>query len=132
MFPRPDFFAGTELNFAQNLLYPLHPESKEPVKDQDIAIIAATEASRSEVTWADLRRRVGECYNALQHQGVKPLDRVAGFVGNHTNAIVAMLATTALGAIWTAVSPDTGVGAVLDRYVFLARSPLLASPARQT
>lgn len=115
MFPRPDFFPGTELNFAQNLLYPLHPESQDPVKDQDIAIIAATETSRSEVTWAELRKRVGECYNALRHQGVKPLDRVAGFVGNHTNAIVAMLATTALGAIWTAVSPDTGVGAVLDR-----------------
>lgn len=36
-------------------------------------------------------------------------------LGHNTNAIVAMLATTAIGAIWTAVSPDTGVGAVLDR-----------------
>lgn len=115
MFPRPDFFHGTELNFAENLLYPLYPGSKEPVKDHDIAIIAATETGRSEVTWAELRKRVEDCCNALQYQGVKPLDRVAGFVGNHTNAIVAMLAATALGAIWTAVSPDTGVGAVLDR-----------------
>ncbi|TVY42857.1 Malonamoyl-CoA synthetase [Lachnellula occidentalis] len=129
MFPRPDFFPGTELNFAQNLLYPLHPESQDPVKDQDIAIIAATETSRSEVTWAELRKRVGECYNALQHQGVKPLDRVAGFVGNHTNAIVAMLATTALGAIWTAVSPDTGVGAVLDRLVQIEPVVLFADNA---
>ncbi|TVY60888.1 Malonamoyl-CoA synthetase vrtB, partial [Lachnellula suecica] len=129
MFPRPDFFPGTELNFAQNLLYPRHPQSKEGVQDQDIAIIAATETSRSEVTWAELRKRVGECYNALQHQGVKPLDRVAGFVGNHTNAIVAMLAATALGAIWTAVSPDTGVGAVLDRLVQIEPVVLFADNA---
>lgn len=46
---------------------------------------------------------------------VQPGDRVAGFVANHTNALVAMLAATSLGAIWTAVSPDTGVTAVLDR-----------------
>ncbi|TVY50941.1 Malonamoyl-CoA synthetase vrtB [Lachnellula cervina] len=111
MFPRPDFFPGTELNFAQNLLYPLHPESQDPVKDQDIAIIAATETSRSEVTWAELRKRVGECYNALRHQGVKPLDRVAGW------------------AIWTAVSPDTGVGAVLDRLVQIEPVVLFADNA---
>ena len=46
---------------------------------------------------------------------VQPGDRVAGFVANHTNALVAMLAASSLGAIWTAVSPDTGVTAVLDR-----------------
>ncbi|KAK3044540.1 hypothetical protein LTR53_020684, partial [Teratosphaeriaceae sp. CCFEE 6253] len=44
-------------------------------------------------------------------------DRVAGYVANHADALVAMLAATSLGAIWTAVSPDTGVTAVLDRMV---------------
>jgi acetoacetyl-CoA synthetase len=47
--------------------------------------------------------------------GVKENDRVAGYVANHANALVAMLAATSLGAIWTAVSPDTGVTAVLER-----------------
>jgi acetoacetyl-CoA synthetase len=47
--------------------------------------------------------------------GVKEGDRIAGYVANHTNALVAMLAATSLGAIWTAVSPDTGVHAVLER-----------------
>jgi acetoacetyl-CoA synthetase len=47
--------------------------------------------------------------------GVRENDRVAGYVANHTNALVAMLASTALGAIWTAVSPDTGIHAVLER-----------------
>jgi acetoacetyl-CoA synthetase len=115
MFPRPNFFPNIELNFAENLLYPLHPTSKKPVQNHEIAIISVTEDNRAEVTWTELRERVWACWNALQHHGVKPLDRVAGFMGHNTNAVVAMLATTALGGIWTAVSPDTGVGAVLDR-----------------
>jgi acetoacetyl-CoA synthetase len=49
------------------------------------------------------------------HLGLKEGDRVAGYVANHTSALVAMLAATSLGAVWTAVSPDTGVHAVLDR-----------------
>jgi acetoacetyl-CoA synthetase len=53
----------------------------------------------------------------MQALGIRPRDRVAGFLGNHSNTVVAMLATTYLGAIWTAVSPDTGVAAVLDRLV---------------
>ncbi|KAA8567693.1 hypothetical protein EYC84_008165 [Monilinia fructicola] len=55
--------------------------------------------------------------NAPITLGVKPHDRVAGFVGNHTNTVVAMLAATSIGAIWTGVSPDTGAAAVLDRLV---------------
>ena len=47
--------------------------------------------------------------------GVKKGDRVAGYVANHCNALVVMLSTTSIGAVWTAVSPDTGVLAVLDR-----------------
>ncbi|KAH6680574.1 putative acetoacetyl-CoA synthetase [Halenospora varia] len=107
----------------------VHAVKAEPVKDDDIAIIEVTEANRSEITWKELRKRVGECFNALQHQGVQPHDRVAGFVGNHANAIVAMLAATALGAIWTAVSPDTGVGAVLDRLVQIEPTVLFADNA---
>jgi acetoacetyl-CoA synthetase len=113
MYPRPDFFPNIELNFAENLLFPLHPAGS--IKDDDIAIISATEASRAELTWSQLRKQVAECQRALQHHGVKPLDRVAGFIGHNTNAVVAALAAISLGAIWTAVSPDTGVGAVLDR-----------------
>jgi hypothetical protein len=44
-------------------------------------------------------------------------DRVAGFLGNHANAVAAMLAASSIGAIWTGVSPDTGVTAVLERLV---------------
>ncbi|KAM0129873.1 hypothetical protein ACHAQE_004594 [Botrytis cinerea] len=113
MFPRPNFFQGSLLNFAENLLYPanltIDPDSP--------AIIAATESTRQTVSWAELREQVRKCTNALRTLGVKPHDRVAGFVGNHTNTVVAMLAAASIGAIWTGVSPDTGVAAVLDRLV---------------
>lgn len=113
MFPRPDFFQGSLLNFAENLLYPANIT----IDPSSPAIIAATESTRSTVSWDDLREQVRRCSNALRTLGVKPHDRVAGFVGNHTNTVVAMLAATSIGAIWTGVSPDTGAAAVLDRLV---------------
>ncbi|KAA6408639.1 MAG: acetoacetate- ligase [Lasallia pustulata] len=110
IFPRPTFFQGARLNFAENLLYPM----SNPNEDS-LAIIAATEETREHVTWKQLRERVRECSAAMKTLGVKEGDRVAGFVANHTNTLVALLSTASLGAIWTAISPDTGVTAVLDR-----------------
>lgn len=110
MFPRPAFFQGARLNFAENLLFP-----KSNPSEDSLAVIAATEATREHVTWKQLRERVRECTAAMKALGVKEGDRVAGFVANHTNTLVALLSTASLGAIWTAVSPDTGVTAVLDR-----------------
>jgi acetoacetyl-CoA synthetase len=112
MFPRPAFFEGAKLNFAENLLFPT-----QEVGEDDLAIIAATEITREKVTWKELRERVRECQAGMKAIGLNEGDRVAGYVANHTNALVAMLAATSLGAIWTAVSPDTGVTAVLDRMV---------------
>lgn len=110
MFPRPMFFKGARLNFAQNLLYPrCSPD------ENSIAVISAGEDSRENVTWKQLRERVGRCSAALRALGVQEGDRVAGYVANHTNALVAMLSAASIGAVWTAVSPDTGVHAVLDR-----------------
>ncbi|KAL6704324.1 hypothetical protein ACN47E_008388 [Coniothyrium glycines] len=110
MFPRPAFFAGTTLNFAENLLFPF--QQVDPDSD---AIIAATETTRQIVTWKELRERVRQCQLGMIGLGVREGDRIAGYVANHADALVAMLATTSLGAIWTAVSPDTGVHAVLER-----------------
>lgn len=113
IFPRPDFVAGSRLNFAENLLYPANVNTDE----NSPAIIEATETGQSTVTWAQLRERVRQCALALQEQGVVESDRVAGFLGNHANAVIAMLAASSIGAIWTGVSPDTGVTAVLERLV---------------
>jgi acetoacetyl-CoA synthetase len=112
MFPRPKFFDGCTLNFADNLLYP-----RDATDPSATALISVTESTSTTVTWAELRSQVLRLVLAMKALGIKPRDRVAGFLGNHANTVVAMLATTYLGAIWTAVSPDTGVAAVLDRLV---------------
>jgi len=62
----------------------------------------------------------------MHAHGIKPYDRVAGFLGNHHNTVVAMLAATWLGAVWTGISADQGVGAVLDRLVQIKPAILFA------
>ncbi|RPA95946.1 acetoacetate-CoA ligase [Choiromyces venosus 120613-1] len=153
MFPRPAWFSGALLNFAENLLFPqLRDNGGDAVDENAIAVIAATEENEREyVTWKELRERVRVCAAALK-QRVKQGDVVAGekcrsperekkkklglllegsaeadmsdtgrigYVANHTNALVAMLASTSLGCVWTGISPDHGTTAVLDRLVQL-------------
>jgi len=80
MFPRPAFFEGARLNFAENLLFPtadVDPESP--------AIIAATEITRETISWKQLRQRVAECQAGLRAVGLKEGERVAGYVGNHVD-----------------------------------------------
>ncbi|KAI1504260.1 hypothetical protein F5X99DRAFT_406328 [Biscogniauxia marginata] len=115
LYPRPDFFSGALLNFAENLLYPENAD----IAASSIAVITATEVEGqlTSTTWAELREAVRRCSNSLRAAGLKPKDVVAGFVSNHTQALVAMLASAAVGAIWTSISPDNGVSAVLDRLV---------------
>lgn len=124
MFPRPTFFPDATLNFAENLLFPV-----QEVDPESPAIIAATETARETVSWRELRERVKECQAGLVEVGLGQGDRVAGYVANHTNALVAMLAATSLGAIWTAVSPDTGVHAVLERLRQIEPTVLFADNA---
>jgi acetoacetyl-CoA synthetase len=107
------------LNFAENLLFPpslCSDASFDP--STAVAVITATEDTSSppeETTWSSLRDQVRKCSNALRAAGVKPHDIVAGFVSNHARSLVAMLGAAAVGAIWTGISPDNGVSAVLDR-----------------
>lgn len=97
MFPRPAFFQDARLNFAENLLYPkCNPD------ENSFAVIEANESTRNHVTWRELRGRVREISVALRNLGIKKGDCVFGFVANHCNALLAMLASTSMGAIWTA------------------------------
>ncbi|KAL2256419.1 hypothetical protein VTK26DRAFT_1703 [Humicola hyalothermophila] len=127
MFPRPDFFAGARLNFAENLLFPEHAE----VDESATAVITATEdeSHLAETSWAELREQVRRCSNALRAAGVKEQSVVAGFVANHVQALVALLSAAAIGAIWTGISPDSGVSAVLDRLVQIRPQVLFADNA---
>ncbi|KAI2615273.1 acetoacetate-CoA ligase [Hypoxylon sp. NC1633] len=125
MFPRPDFFAGALLNFAENILFP----EKVCIVDSSTAVITATETDgqlASTTSWAELREAVRQCSNALRTAGLKRGDVIAGFVSNHVQALVAMLSGAAIGAVWTGISPDNGVSAVLDRLMQIEPKVLFA------
>lgn len=123
MYPRPDFFATARLNFAENLLFP--PTT---IDASSTAVITTTElpGDLRNTTWAELRESVRRCANSLRSAGLKPQDVVAGYVSNHVEALIAMLAATSIGAIWTGISPDNGVSAVLDRLSQIAPKVLFA------
>ncbi len=102
------WFVDAKLNFAQNLLRR---------RGAQAAIIFQREDGlRDELSFDALYDRVSSLVSALQDFGIRPGDRVAACLPNTPEAIVAMLATTAVGAIWSACSPDFGVQGILDRF----------------
>ncbi|WP_226667153.1 acetoacetate--CoA ligase [Microbulbifer aggregans] len=106
--PGAEWFPGARLNFAENLLR---------YRDDKVALVERLEnGSRRQLTYAELFARVGNLASALESAGVARGDRVAGFMPNIIDTVVAMLATTSLGAIWTSCSPDFGINGVLDRF----------------
>ncbi|MBI2646334.1 MAG: acetoacetate--CoA ligase [Deltaproteobacteria bacterium] len=106
--PGTEWFRGAKLNFAQNLLR---------YRDDHVALISVGEDRPSKsLTYKELTLSVAQCAQSLKKLGVKKGDRVAGFIPNISEGVVAMLATSSLGAIWSSCSPDFGVKGVLDRF----------------
>jgi acetoacetyl-CoA synthetase len=102
------WFPNVQLNFAQNLLR---------FKDDRPALIFRNEwGHEREISYAELQVRVGRIAHALRQAGVAKGDRVAGFLPNLPETIIAMLAATSLGAAWSSCSPDFGVNGVVDRF----------------
>ncbi|NLM22952.1 MAG: acetoacetate--CoA ligase [Firmicutes bacterium] len=102
------WFEGARLNFAENLLR---------FRDERAAIIFKGEGRElRKMTYGELYREVFRLSRAMKAEGIKPGDRVAGFMPNMPETIVAMLAATSLGAIWSSCSPDFGVQGALDRF----------------
>ena len=106
--PDAKWFEGAKLNFAENLL---------KYQDDHTAIISSREDKPDvTLTYKELFNLVTACSSGLRKLGVKKGDRVAGFVTNIPETIIAMLAVTSLGAIWTSCSPDFGIQGVIDRF----------------
>lgn len=104
----PHWFPGARLNAAEQMLRR---------RDEHPAIVSWTEAGRERVLgFAELAREVARCAAALRELGVTTGDRVAGWLPNLPEAVIAMLATASLGAIWSSCSPDFGTEGVLDRF----------------
>jgi len=110
--PGAVWFPGVRLNFAENVLRP----AADAGRRDETAILDITEDDReTAISWAELAERVGAFAEWLREQGVGPGDRVAAVLPNLPAAIVGLLATAAVGAIWTINSPDLSAPATLDR-----------------
>ena len=106
--PGARWFPEARLNFAENLLRR---------RDRATAIVFWGENGiKSRITYAELHAEVSRLAQALRAAGVVAGDRVAGCMPNLPGAVIAMLATTSIGAIWSSCSPDFGVQGVLDRF----------------
>ncbi|MBA6411806.1 acetoacetate--CoA ligase [Parahaliea sp. F7430] len=117
--PGASWFPGARLNFAENLLR---------YRDQRKALICLLENGRRRTySYAELYREVAQLAAALRRMGVGPGDRVAGFMPNIAETVIAMLATTSLGALWSSCSPDFGISGVLDRFGQITAKVLFAA-----
>ncbi|HRA23390.1 MAG TPA: acetoacetate--CoA ligase [Usitatibacteraceae bacterium] len=107
--PGARFFPEARLNFAENLL-------RHPPGPGDAIIFRGEDKIRARLTHAELHAAVSRMQQALAAAGVKAGDRVAAFMPNMPETVVAMLATASLGATFTSCSPDFGVQGVVDRF----------------
>ncbi|HYN82477.1 MAG TPA: acetoacetate--CoA ligase [Gemmatimonadaceae bacterium] len=104
----PRWFIGARLNFAENLLR--HRDDRD-------AIVSWNETGRQgALSYDELYREVGRVAAALRAHGIQRGDRVAGYMPNIPETVIAMLAAASLGAVWSSCSPDFGVQGVLDRF----------------
>jgi acetoacetyl-CoA synthetase len=102
------WFAGATLNYAEHLL--------RFGGERAAIVFSGEDGGRREISFDALRQAVADVAAALRDTGVEKGDRVAGFLPNCPEAIIAMLAATSLGAVWSSCSPDFGVNGVVDRF----------------
>ena len=106
--PGANWFHGARLNFAENLLR--H-------RDHHEALIFVNErGDRRSLTYIELYRQTAALAATLRSWGIQPGDRIAGYLPNIPETVVAMLAATSLGAVWSSCSPDFGLQAAVDRF----------------
>jgi acetoacetyl-CoA synthetase len=107
--PGAKWFEGVKLNFAENLLR---------YRDDKVALSfrGESEAETVHTTYAELYDKVARLAKSLRAMGLEAGDRVVGFMPNMTETVIAMLAATSVGAIWSSCSPDFGIKGVLDRF----------------
>ena len=107
-FPGARWFPEARLNFAENLLR---------YRDGRTALISLLEnGDRRELSYGELYLKVAQLAASLRAEGVTEGDRVVGFMPNIAETVVAMLAATSIGAIWSSCSPDFGINGVMDRF----------------
>ncbi len=106
------FFPSARLNYAENLL----AGADRPGADEAAVIALREDGRRRSLTWPELRTAALDLAGALASWGVGPGDRVAAWLPNTEQTLIAMLAAQWIGAVFTSTSPDFGVSGVLDRF----------------
>ena len=106
--PGARYFPDAKLNYAENLL--------RRRDDHDAMVFHGEDKVRRRMSWRELYDAVSRLAQALKAAGIKPGDRIAGFVPNMPETVVATLATAAIGATWSSCSPDFGARGVIDRF----------------
>ncbi|MCU1691857.1 MAG: acetoacetyl-CoA synthase [Frankiales bacterium] len=106
--PGARWFEGARLNHAEQVFAAASTE-------RPALVLLAEDESARELSWADLRRQVAALAANLRSWGVRPGDRVAGYLPNTEHAVVSLLATASLGAVWACCPPDYGSDAAADR-----------------
>jgi acetoacetyl-CoA synthetase len=122
--PGVSWYPQAALNFAENVLR--HARNPE-LTDVPAIVDIDEDDSRRDITWGQLAGRVGALTQHLRDLGVQPGDRVAAVLPNIPEAIIGLLATTAIGAVWTINSPDLSAQATLDRLAQLEPTVLIAA-----
>ncbi|MCZ7415561.1 acetoacetate--CoA ligase [Streptomyces sp. WMMC897] len=111
--PGATWFPGATLNYAEHALR----TAEDPARAGDPALLHVDERQEPQaVTWRELRRQVASLAAELRRLGVRPGERVSGYLPNIPEAAVALLATAAVGGVWTSCAPDFGASSVLDRF----------------
>ena len=121
--PGAKWFPGAQTNYAHQVFRHVQPAHEAGF----LAVISHNEKGlRREMTWPELRRQVAAMALHLQAQGVQPGDRVAAYLPNIPEAMVAFLATVSVGGVWSICAPDMGTHAVLDRFKQIEPKVLIA------
>ncbi len=122
LMPGTKWFEGARLNYAENLLRYREQEQK--------AIIFVDERQRSTcLSFKELTEHVARCANGLRELGVGVGDRVAAVVPNCPEGVIAALATSSIGAIWSSCSPDFGLSGIYDRLGQISPKVLITANA---
>ena len=121
--PGAQWFPGATVNYAQQVLRHVKPAHEAGF----VAIISNNErGQRREMTWPQLHQQVAALALHLQTIGIKPGDRVAAYLPNIPQTMIAVLAVVSVGAIWSVCAPDMGTHAVLDRFTQISPKVLIA------
>jgi acetoacetyl-CoA synthetase len=133
--PGADWFAGARLNYAENLLNRkldapgLQDHGDGPDHDSRAHRTAVVHASElralGELSWGELAEQVAAVATGLRALGVERGDRVAAYMPNIPETLVAFLATASIGAIWSCAAPEFGARSVIDRFVQIEPKVLL-------